>query len=60
MFLSMMRMVCDSTFILDQKSRHGTKIDEIMAIVFNILSEGDGKVVISELSPHLYPFRGYR
>ena len=46
LFLSMMRMVCDSTFILDQKNRHDTKIDEIMAIVSNMLSESDGKVVI--------------
>lgn len=46
MLLSMMRMVCDSTFILDQKSRHDTKIDETMAIVSNLLDSEDGKVVI--------------
>lgn len=46
LFLSMMRMVCDSTFILDQKTRHDTKIDEILAIVHNMLDEGNGKVVI--------------
>lgn len=46
LFLSMMRMVCDSTFILDQKTRHDTKIDEVMAIVNNLLEEGEGKVVI--------------
>jgi len=46
LFLSMMRMVCDSTFILDQKTRHDTKIDEIKAIVANMLAESDGKVVI--------------
>jgi len=46
LFLSMMRMVCDSTFILDQKSRHDTKIDEIMAIIANLLSGEEGKVVI--------------
>lgn len=46
LFLSMMRMVCDSTFILDQKSRHDTKIEEIKAIISNMLEEGDGKVVI--------------
>lgn len=46
LFLSMMRMVCDSTFILDQKTRHDTKIDEAMAIISNLLAEGDGKVVI--------------
>lgn len=46
LFLSMMRMVCDSTFVLDQKSRHDTKIEEIKAIVSNMLDEGSGKVVI--------------
>ena len=46
LLLSTMRMVCDSTFILDQESRHDTKIDEIMAIVSNLMAEGDGKVVI--------------
>lgn len=46
LFLSMMRMVCDSTYILDQKSRHDTKIEEIMAIIANLLSDKDGKVVI--------------
>lgn len=46
LFLSMMRMVCDSTFILDQKSRYDTKIDEILAIINNLLSQKEGKVVI--------------
>lgn len=46
LFLSMMRMVCDSTFILDQKSRHDTKIDEIKEIVYNMLDSSDEKVVI--------------
>ena len=46
LFLSMMRMVCDSTFILDQKSRFDTKIDETMAIISNLLDSEEGKVVI--------------
>ena len=46
LFLSMMRMVCDSTFILDQKTRHDTKIDELKAIISNLLSNDEGKVVI--------------
>ena len=46
LFLSMMRMVCDSTFILDQKSRFDTKIDETMAIISNLLDNEEGKVVI--------------
>lgn len=46
LFLSMMRMVCDSTYILDQKSRHDTKIEEIKAIITNMLGNKDGQVVI--------------
>lgn len=46
LLLSMMRMVCDSTFILDQKTRFDTKIDETMAIISNLLDSDDGKVVI--------------
>lgn len=46
LFLSMMRMVCDSTFILDQKTRFDTKIDEAMAIISNLLDSEEGKVVI--------------
>lgn len=46
LFLSMMRMVCDSTFILDQKSRHDTKIDEIKEIIHNMLESSGEKVVI--------------
>ena len=46
LLLSMMRMVCDSTFILDQKSRFDTKIDETMAIISSLLDSEEGKVVI--------------
>lgn len=46
LLLSMMRMVCDSTFILDQKSRFDTKIDETLAIISNLLDSNEGKVVI--------------
>ncbi len=46
LFLSMMRMVCDSTFILDQKTRFDTKIGEAMAIISSLLDSEDGKVVI--------------
>lgn len=44
--LSQMRMVCDSTFILDQKSRFDTKIGETMNILDSIFSNGSEKVVI--------------
>lgn len=44
--LSTMRMVCDSTFVLDQKTRFQTKIDETIHIVRNVVDAGDGKIVI--------------
>ena len=46
LLLSQMRMVCDSTFILDQKSRYDTKIDELMNILDSYLEGGDGKAVV--------------
>ena len=45
-FLSMMRMVCDSTYILDQKSRYDTKVSETMSILQSVFDNGDEKVVI--------------
>ncbi len=44
--LNMMRMVCDSSFILDQKSRHDTKIGELMGILEEIFPMENEKVVI--------------
>jgi len=44
--LSKMRMVCDSTFILDQTTRHDTKIDELMSILDEYLEGDSGKVVV--------------
>lgn len=44
--LSMMRMVCDSTYILDQKSRYDTKVEETLNILDSIFSSGDEKVVV--------------
>lgn len=46
LFMSQMRMVCDSTYILDQKSRYDTKIEETMNILQNVFDSGDEKVVI--------------
>ncbi len=46
MSLSMMRMVCDSTYIIDQSSRYDTKIDEALAIVNEALESDDTKIVI--------------
>ncbi len=44
--LSQMRMVCNSTYILDQSTRHDTKIAELMNILTDIYEEGDEKVVV--------------
>ena len=44
--LSCMRMVCDSTYILDQKTRFDTKIDELMILLNDIFENKDEKVVI--------------
>lgn len=46
LLLSQMRMVCDSTYILDQKSRYDTKIAEVMNILQDVFENGDEKVVI--------------
>lgn len=46
LLLSQMRMVCDSTYILDQETRYDTKIDEAMNIVRNVIESGDEKIVI--------------
>ncbi|MCH5347468.1 MAG: DEAD/DEAH box helicase, partial [Muribaculaceae bacterium] len=46
LLLSQMRMVCDSTFILDQKTRHDTKVDEIINIINTAIENGDEKIVI--------------
>lgn len=44
--LNCMRMVCDSTYILDQETRFDTKISEVMAILDDIFATDSEKVVI--------------
>lgn len=46
LLMSQMRMVCDSTFILDQKHRHDTKVDEIINIINDTVESGDEKIVV--------------
>ncbi|MDR0939470.1 MAG: DEAD/DEAH box helicase [Mediterranea sp.] len=46
LMLSQMRMLCDSTYILDQKSRYDTKVEETMNILRDVFESGDEKVVI--------------
>ena len=44
--LSQMRMVCDSTYILDQETRHDTKVDEVMNILADIFENSDTEKVV--------------
>lgn len=44
--LNMMRMVCDSTYIIDQESRFDTKIGELMNILDEALDGNEEKVVV--------------
>ncbi|MBK5195662.1 MAG: DEAD/DEAH box helicase [Proteiniphilum sp.] len=46
LLLNQMRMVCDSTYILDQKTRFDTKIDELMNVLDEFLEESDEKTVV--------------
>ena len=44
--LSKMRMVCDSTYIIDQSIRHDTKINELMTLLEEYLENPENKVVV--------------
>jgi superfamily II DNA or RNA helicase len=46
--LNLMRMVCDSTFIVDQdhQKRHDTKLDELASLLDEVLVDPDQKVVV--------------
>ena len=46
LLLNQMRMLCDSTYILDQKTRHDTKIDELLQIVEEMVENGEEKMVV--------------
>ncbi len=46
LLMSQMRMVCDSTYILDQKSRYDTKVEETMNILHTVFESGNEKVVV--------------
>ncbi|MEO7768841.1 MAG: DEAD/DEAH box helicase [Ferruginibacter sp.] len=45
-YLNMMRMVSDTTYIIDQETNHQTKLDELQNILDEILAMPDEKVVI--------------
>ncbi len=42
----MMRMVCNSTYIIDQQTNHQTKLDELFNMLEEVLSTGNEKIVI--------------
>jgi SNF2 family DNA or RNA helicase len=44
--LNIMRMACDSTFIIDQTTRHDTKVDELLSILDEVFESGEEKVVV--------------
>lgn len=44
--LQAMRMVCDSTYLLDPKTQHGKKVEEIEAQLRDVLEEPAVKVVV--------------
>lgn len=44
--LACMRMVCDSTYILNQKERHDVKPDELTKLLEEVMENEDNKVVI--------------
>lgn len=44
--LNIMRMSCDSTFIIDQKTRFDTKVDELLQIIEEAFENGIEKIVV--------------
>ena len=44
--LNCMRMVCDSTYILNEKTNHGNKIAELKELLWELLQNPDNKIVI--------------
>lgn len=44
--LNSMRMVSDSTYVLDQETRYDTKINEVMYIIEDIFTGSEDKIVI--------------
>lgn len=44
--LQNMRMSCNSTYLLDHETDHGTKADELMVLLDELFEQSDAKVVI--------------
>jgi len=45
-FMNTMRMVCDSTYLIDQETNHQTKLDELFNILEELFAIDEEKVVI--------------
>ena len=46
MWLSCMRMLCDSPYILDQETKESPKLDELMPIIDGMLEDDSKKIII--------------
>lgn len=44
--LQNMRMSCNSTYLLDQETDHGVKVDELAALLDDMLADPDAKAVV--------------
>ncbi|MFQ5503035.1 MAG: DEAD/DEAH box helicase, partial [Phycisphaerae bacterium] len=44
--LQYMRMSCDSTYLIDKQTRHGTKVDELSKLLEEIFEDPKAKIVI--------------
>ena len=44
--LQYMRMACDSTYLIDHETKHGTKVDELCTLLAEIFEDSSSKVVI--------------
>ena len=44
--LQNMRMVCNSTYLLDQETDHGHKVDELMLLLEDLFEQPDAKAVV--------------
>ncbi len=44
--LQRMRMACNSTWLLDRETDHGTKADELMAVLEELFEQPDAKAVV--------------
>ncbi|MEO8124957.1 MAG: C-terminal helicase domain-containing protein, partial [Burkholderiales bacterium] len=44
--LQIMRMACNSTYLVDHETDHGNKVDELMAVLDELLEDPSAKVVV--------------